>query len=150
MHPSDVIRLTSLALKIEKRPDFRFSTLPRVALCGGVLFVQPTIAQDIFLDEMFQIFADDDGTKLALEAYVLAHREKDWSKTPRFPRLFAFRCARWIRKHLGKECATKVRAAIDYCKYGCNPLDGEWPVYVKDDNFDKWYRESGAKSVAMR
>lgn len=50
VHPSDVIRLTSLALKIEKRPDFRLSTLPRVALCGGVLFVEPTIEQRIYLD----------------------------------------------------------------------------------------------------
>lgn len=38
VHPSDVVRLNALALKIEKRPDFRFATLPRVALCGGVLF----------------------------------------------------------------------------------------------------------------
>ena len=39
VHPSDVIRLNALGLKIEKRPDFRFSTLPRVALCGDVRFV---------------------------------------------------------------------------------------------------------------
>ncbi len=39
IHPSDVIRLNALGLKIEKRPDFRLATLPRVALCGGVLFV---------------------------------------------------------------------------------------------------------------
>ena len=39
IHPSDIIRLNALGLKIEKKPDFRLSTLPRVALCGGVLFV---------------------------------------------------------------------------------------------------------------
>lgn len=39
VHPSDCIRLNALALRIEKRPDFRLSTLPRVALCGGVMFV---------------------------------------------------------------------------------------------------------------
>lgn len=38
VHPADVVRLNALALKIEKRPDFRFATLPRVALCGGVMF----------------------------------------------------------------------------------------------------------------
>ena len=38
VHPSDVVRLNALGLKIEKRPDFRLATLPRVALCGGVLF----------------------------------------------------------------------------------------------------------------
>ena len=76
--------------------------------------------------------------------------EKDWSKESVFPRLFALKCARWIKKHLGKETATKVRAALDYVKFGMNPMDGEYPVYVKDDNFDKWYKESGAKSAAMR
>lgn len=87
---------------------------------------------------------------LALEAYVLAHRDKDWSKTPRYPRLFAYKCARWIRKHLGKECATKVHAAIDYCKYGCNPIDGEFPVYMADETFVKWYSDGGPKSAAMK
>ena len=48
--PEDVVRLNALALKIEKRPDFRLSTLPRVALCGGVLFSEPTIEQRIYLD----------------------------------------------------------------------------------------------------
>lgn len=148
--PEDVIRLNALALRIERQPDFRFSTLPRVALCGDVRFVQPTIEQDIFLDNMLQLFSRDEGTVIALEAYVLAHPEKDWSKKSVFPRLFAFKCARWIQKHLGKETATKVRAALDFVKYGMNPADGEYPVYVKDENFDKWYKESGAKSAAMR
>jgi len=37
--PRDIIRLNALALKLEKRPDFRLATLPRVALCEGVMFV---------------------------------------------------------------------------------------------------------------
>lgn len=150
IHPSDVIRLNALGLKIEKKPDFRLSTLPRVALCGNVMFMQPTIEQDMFLDKMFQIYSKDDGTKLALEAYVLSHPDKDWSKYPTFPRLFAMKCALWIKKHLGKEIATKVRAVIDYCKYGMNPVDGEYPVYVSDETFDKWYYGTGPKSSSMR
>lgn len=150
VRPSDVVRLNALALKIEKKPDFRLATLPRVALCGGVLFVQPTIEQDIYLDNMLQIFSSNEGTVLALEAYVLAHPDEDWSKRPMFPRLFAGTCAYWIKKHLGKETATKVRAAIDFCKYGMNPLDGEYPVYMSDETFDKWYYQGGEKSSALR
>lgn len=148
--PSEVIRLNALGLKIEKKPDFRLSTLPRVAICGEVLFVQPNIEQDIYLDHMMEIFSGDEGTTIALEAYVLAHPDEDWSKRPMFPRLFATKCACWIRTHLGKETATKVRAAIDYCKYGMNPIDGEEPVYVADENFSKWYGATGEKSSAMR
>lgn len=147
---SDIIRLNALALKIEKRPDFRLATLPRAALCGGVLFQQPTIGQDIFLDQLKQIFAANPATVLALEAYVLAHPEKDWNTLPRFPRLFAFRCVRWIKKHLRRENADKVKACIDYVKYGCNPLDGEWPVYMADETWEKWYGEQGPLSGAMR
>lgn len=150
VRPSDVVRLNALGLKLEKRPDFRLSTLPRVALCGGVLFTQPTIEQDMFLDKMFQVFSRDDGTKLALEAYVLSHPDKDWSKTPAFPHLFAAKCALWIKRRLGKEVATKVRAVVDYCKYGMNPLDGEYPVYASDETFDKWYYGTGPKSASMR
>ena len=150
VHPADVVRLNALGLKIEKKPDFRLATLPRVAMCGGVLFVQPTIEQDMFLDSMFQIFSKDDGTKLALEAYVLAHHDNDWSKYPSYPRLFAMKCSMWIKKHLGKEIATKVRAVIDYCKYGMNPIDGEYPVYMTDEVFDKWYYGTGPKSSSFR
>lgn len=38
VQPEEVCRLNALGLKLEKRPDFRFAALPRVALCGGVLF----------------------------------------------------------------------------------------------------------------
>lgn len=150
VHPEDVIRLNALGLRLQKRPDFRFSTLPRVAMCGEVRFSQPTIEQDIFLDNILQLFSKDEGTVIALEAYVLAHPEEDWSKTKLFPRVFAFKCARWIKKHLGKETAGKVRAALDFVKYGMNPMDGEFPVYVKDEKFDEWYNATGEKSQALR
>lgn len=148
--PSEVIRLNALGLKIEKKPDFRLSTLPRVALCGGVLFREPTIAQDIFLDDLLQIFSDDEGTRLALEAFVLAHPDKDWSKRPTFPRVFGMRCAWWIRKHLGKETARKVRRALDFCKFGADPWTGEFPVYMADETFERWFAVTGEKSSAMR
>lgn len=150
VHPSDVIRLNALGLKLEKRPDFRLATLPRVALCGGVLFTQPNIEQSIYLDKMLQVFSDDEGTKLALEAYVMAHPEEDYSKTPVFPKVFAAKCAIWIKKNLGKETATKVRAALDYCRDGVNPMDGEHPIYVSDDTWEKWYDEAGPLSQYMR
>jgi hypothetical protein len=150
VHPSDVIRLNALGLKLEKRPDFRLATLPRVALCGGVLFQQPTIGQDIFLDELCQVFNQDEGTILALEAYVLAHPNDDWENLPTFPRMFALKCIKWIRKHLKNETAEKVRHAIDFCKFGMNPEDGEFPVYVTDETFDKWYGEAGPLSIALK
>lgn len=148
--PADVVRLNALGLKIEKRPDFRLSTLPRVALCEGILFIEPTIEQDIFLDTVTPIFSKDAGTVLALESYVLTHPDEDWSKKPMFPVLFAAKCSNWIKKNLGKVTATKIQAVVDYCKYGMNPMDGEYPVYVTDETFEKWYGETGPKSPSLR
>ncbi len=150
VHPSDVIRLNALGLKLEKRPDFRLATLPRVALCEGVMFIQPNIAQDMFLDQICQVFDKSPGTVLALEAYVLAHNDQSWDNMPRFPTIFALKCTRWIKKHLGKATADKVRNAIDYVKYGMNPADGEFPVYVTDETFEKWYLSNTAMSGALR
>ena len=150
VNPEDVIRLNALGLKLEKRPDFRLATLPRVALCEGVMFIQPNIAQDMFLDQICQVFDKSPGTVLALEAYVLAHNDQSWDNMPRFPTIFALKCTRWIKKHLGKATADKVRNAIDYVKYGMNPADGEFPVYVTDETFEKWYLSNTAMSGALR
>lgn len=54
------------------------------------------------------MFSADEGTVIALQAYVLSHPQEDWSKEKMFPRLFALKCSRWIKKHLGKETAGKV------------------------------------------
>ena len=46
--------------------------------------------------------------------------------------------------------ADKVRNAIDYVKYGMNPADGEFPVYMTDETFEKWYFQNTAMSGALR
>lgn len=97
-----------------------------------------------------EIFSKDKGTILALEAYVLAHPEKKFDNPPTFPRIFALKCIKWIRKHLKNETADKVRHAIDFCKYGMNQIDGEYPIYMTDETFDKWYYEAGPLSTAMK
>ena len=148
--PADVVRLNALGLKIEKKPDFRLSTLPRVALCNDILFVEPTIEQDIFLDPVSQIFSRDAGTVLALQAYVLSHPDEDYRKRPMFPVLFATKAAKWIKKNLGKVTATKLQAVIDYCRHGMNPLDGEYPVYMTDETFERWYGATGPKSSSLK
>lgn len=37
VHPSDIIRLNALGLKMEKLPDFRLAAMPRVAVIGDVI-----------------------------------------------------------------------------------------------------------------
>jgi hypothetical protein len=67
-----------------------------------------------------------------------------------FPVMFAAKCAKWIKKNFGKVTATKLQAVIDYCRHGMNPLDGEYPVYMVDETFEKWYGATGPKSSSLK
>lgn len=132
IHPADIVRLNALALKIEKRPDFRLASLPRIAVMGNVIFRQPTIAQDIFLDDARQVLSDDPATNLALDAWVLAHPEECFEKL-KHPLFFIAKCRRWVKKNLGDRRATEVRRALDYCLFGVDPSTGETPVYMTEN-----------------
>ena len=104
IHPSDVIRLNALGLKIEKKPDFTLSALPRIAVVGDVVLRQPTIAQDIFLDDATEILSNDPATILALETYVLSHPDDTYGKL-RHPFLFSLKCKAWMKRKLGNHCS---------------------------------------------
>lgn len=135
--PRDVIRLNALGLKITNDPRCDIATLPRIAFFEGIEFKQPTVKQDMFLDDAFRIYNGDEGTMLALEAYVLAHDSDDIDeKQLRHPKLFAAKVQMWIRMKLGKILATDLRRIIDYCLYGCDQTSNEFPIYMLDDKAD--------------
>lgn len=129
----DIIRLNALGLKLEKQPDFRLASLPRIAVLGNVILRQPTISQDIFLDDATQVLSNDPATMLALETYVLAHPEETFEKL-KHPIWFISKCKVWVKKYLGNYQATEVRRAVDYCLYGTDSRTGERPVYLTDND----------------
>lgn len=133
----DVIRLNAVGLRLEKTADFRLASLPRIAVLGDVILRQPTIAQDMFIDDALNVLSADPATVLALESYVLAHPDEKFVKL-KHPYWFALKCKAWVRNHLGSFTATEVRRAVDYCLYGTDPKTGERPVYMtdKDDHFE--------------
>lgn len=107
VHPSDVIRLNALGLKLEKLPDYRLVAMPRIAVVGDVVFRQPTIAQDMFIDDAEEIMRADPATRLSLKAYVLAHPDETFGKL-RHPFCFSLKCKAWIKRKLGKQLATEI------------------------------------------
>lgn len=131
IHPSDVIRLNALGLKIQKMPNLVLSALPRVAVLGDVVLRQPTIAQDIFLDDAKEILRNDPATILALETYVLAHPDETFTKL-KHPFFFSLKCKAWMKRKLGNQIASEVRRAVDFCLYGVDQRTGEYPVYMSD------------------
>ena len=130
--PSDVIKLNALGLKITDSPEYQLAILPRVASLEGVLFKQPTIEQDMFLDEATRVYNADKATILALEAYVLAHDDVEW-KELRHPKVFAVKVGGWVKANLGKVTADQLRRALDFCLYGVDPDTGEMPVLMADE-----------------
>ncbi len=99
---------------------------------GNVIFRQPTIAQDIFLDDAREVLSDDPATNLALDAWVLAHPDECFKKL-NHPLWIIAKCRLWVKKNLGDRQATEVRRALDYCLYGVDSETGETPVYMTEN-----------------
>ncbi len=130
--PRDVIRLNALGLRITDDPSYELAAMPRVASLEGIVFKQPCVEQDMFLDEAARVYDADKATILALEAYVLAHDDVDWAEL-RSPKIFAVKVGGWVKANLGKVTAAQLRRTIDYCLYGVDPDTGEMPVLMADE-----------------
>lgn len=122
--PRDVVWLNALALRITADPSCSLGSLPRVCVVEDVLIRQPSIAQDILLDELDALFDHDEGTTLAIEAYVLSHGT---TEMPAHPNLFAAKVQGWLRATFKKTTAAELRRAVDFVLYGATPEVDEHP-----------------------
>ena len=142
----DIVRLNAIALKITDNPATRLAVLPRFVSVNGVHFREPNVEQSMFLDEARAVFPDDDGTQLAITAYVLAHDDAD-IKQLRHPFLFRAKVAAWMLRHMRKCTIEEIEQIVYYCITGCEQTTGEYPPYVgSGDNED---RIGGPKSWAL-
>lgn len=122
--PRDVVWLNALALRITADPSCTLGALPRVCVVEDVLIRQPSIAQDILLDELDGILDHDEGTTLAIEAYVLSHGTVEM---PAHPNMFAVKVQGWLRATFKDTTAAELRRAVDYVLYGATPEVDELP-----------------------
>lgn len=134
--PRDVVWLNALALRITADPSCTLGALPRVCVVEDVLIRQPSIAQDILLDELDALFDHDEGTTLAVEAYVLSHGTTDM---PAHPSMFAAKVQGWLRATFKTTTAAELRRAVDYVLYGALPEVDELPPITeqKEDEPNK-------------
>lgn len=122
--PRDVVWLNALALRITADPACSLGSLPRVCVVEDVLIRQPSISQDILLDELDALFDHDEGTTLAIEAYVLSHGT---TEMPAHPNMFAVKVQGWLRATFKDTTAAELRRAVDYVLYGATPEVDELP-----------------------
>lgn len=146
VEPRDVVWLNELGLRITADPACSLGALPRIAVVEGVLIRQPSISQDMLLDDLAEIYDHDEGTTLAIEAYVLAHGTTDM---PRHPRLFALKVQGWMRSTFRHTTGAELRRAIDYVLYGAAAGVGEYPPLPPDDGKPKQTVKDGPHSPAL-
>lgn len=133
--PRDVVWLNALALRITADPSCSLGALPRVCVVEDVLIRQPSIAQDILLDELDALFDHDEGTTLAIEAYVLSHGT---TEMPAHPNMFAVKVQGWLRATFKNTTAAELRRSVDFVLYGATPdVDELPPIPEQKDGEEK-------------
>ena len=77
----DIVHLNALGLAVERiRSGFALNVMPRVAFLGGVVFREPTVGADVWLDEAARLFAADKAeTFMLLRAFSLS---MPWDSLP--------------------------------------------------------------------
>ena len=135
--PEDVILLNALGLKITNSCDCDIYTLPRFASLCGVQFREPSVGQEIFIQECCRLFEDDDATYVSTQAWVLAHTSEECDiNLLRHPKLFALRVKVWMMTKLRDTTMSEIERVVMYCKYGCDPTTNEFPIYMIDEHAD--------------
>lgn len=143
--PRDVVWLNALALRITADPSCTLGALPRVCVVEDVLIRQPSIAQDILLDELDGILDHDEGTTLAIEAYVLSHGTVDM---PAHPNMFAMKVQGWLRATFHETTAAELRRAVDYVLYGAAPEVDELPP-ITEQKEDEQKKDTTPRSSSL-
>lgn len=135
--PRDVVRLNALALKLESAKARRAGTamglLPRVAqLDEGLFFREPTIAHEIWCDEVERLLKPGDyQSLLAVKAYALSRPAEELARSDR-PREIR-RAVERFAKTLGRFTHEQIFAAVDYVLYGRDATAFEYPPPMKGD-----------------
>lgn len=144
--PRDVVWLNALALRITADPACSLGSLPRVCVVEDVLIRQPSIAQDILLDELDALFDHDEGTTLAIEAYVLSNGT---TEMPSQPRLFGIKVQGWLRATFKETTAYELRRAVDYVLYGATPEVDELPPLPEQTEKDEQKKDETPRSSSL-
>lgn len=144
--PRDVVWLNALALRITADPACSLGSLPRVCVVEDVLIRQPSIAQDILLDELYGIMDHDEGTTLAVEAFVLSHGT---TEMPAHPNMFGVKVQGWLRATFKETTAAELRRAVDFVLYGASPDVDELPPIPEQTEKDEQKKDVTPRSSSL-
>ena len=134
----DIIRLNALGLKLEaakqKNPLSSLDYLPRIAqISPEIVFRQPTIAHEIWLEKISRFCADDIETIIAVRAFALSRPAAELPD-PESRRAIKTAVENYAAQFAGIT-RDQLVAALSYVIFGASPLVGEYaaPDILADD-----------------
>lgn len=133
VQPEDVIRLNALGLMISNSKDCELCTLPRFAELCGVMFRQPDIEHEMFLDEIDRMFSHDDATFIAIQGWVMSSKADELKEEYILkPKKLLKVITNWL-KNFKTETFNQLQRVVFYVRFGCDPLTNEFPIFMIDD-----------------
>ncbi len=135
LDPRDIVRLNAFGCAVERHAHCgELYALPRVAYLGDVVFHEPTIGTDLWLDSLRHVYNFEDPlTSVSLRAVALVNWDK-LSRTDDFEGIAALVAE--TSRRLAPYTIRQVLAALDYAVNGCDAASGERPPAREEDDSD--------------
>lgn len=144
-----IIRLNAIGLKIKYHPECELATLPRIVILEDHVLRQPSVGQEMLIDDVVRMFNEDRDTSVVISAYIICHQDFDIAQVEK-PKKFINDVRKWLVKEFKKTTIEQLACAIEYLKYGYDPSSGEHPVYLTDDKDDEeWDAIGGDRSWVL-
>lgn len=144
-----IIRLNAIGLKIKHHPECELATLPRIVVLEDHILRQPSVGQEMMIDDVVRLFNEDRDTSVVIAAYIICHSDFDMAQVEK-PKKFISNVRKWLVSEFKKTTIEQLACAIEYLKYGYDPTSGEHPVYLTDDKEDEeWDVIGGDRSWAL-
>ena len=128
--PQEIVRLNALAVKVKlsQRP-YGPAVLPRACFLGKMVFREPTIAHELWLEQVGRFIDIRDARNFYLvHGFALSHLDPKDLPDAFKPEKLIKTVFRFAAKRLVGFTHDQLADAIDYCLYGADWTAGENPV----------------------
>ena len=129
--PREIIRLNALGLALKGERASVALALPRVAFLGDVVFREPSLGHEIWLEDVRRYAnMSDVDTSLAIHAFCLSHIDCD--NLPKLGRIRLYAAMIGFRRKMRIYTPRQIAAALRWVTEGNDARSGEYPPPRKD------------------
>lgn len=149
--PQEIIRLNAFGIKVERNSDCSdYSVPPRVSILGNVVFHEPTIGSEIWMNQVGNVFdMDDSGTYFQLRTYSLSRSWKELAD-PLDKEAVKEQTTKFFKEELGEYTMRQVQSALEYAIFGNDPTKyEERPKTAHAEDDDEEANEDACYEVGL-